>query len=85
VNPSLIFACLWALVAGAIGMLPSRDGHWRAAWGLAAVGVPLVGWVTWANGPFVGMIVLAAGVSVLRWPLWYLWRRVTGRRLTGKE
>jgi hypothetical protein len=67
--------CLgWLIVANVIAMFPSRDYHWRAAYGLIALGVPLLGWVTWEGGPIVGMVVLAAGASVLRWPLVYFWR-----------
>jgi hypothetical protein len=67
--------CLcWLIVANVIAMFPSRDYHWRAAYGLIALGVPLLGWVTWEGGPIVGMVVLAAGASILRWPLVYFWR-----------
>jgi len=55
-------------------MLPSRDHHWRAAYALIAAGIPILGWVSWSNGPWVGLIVLAAGASILRWPLIRLWR-----------
>lgn len=72
----LVFASLWLILANVIAMLPSRDHHWRAAYALIAVGVPLLGWVTWTNGPYWGIAVLAAGASVLRWPLIYLWRWV---------
>lgn len=75
-TPSLIAAFVWAIVANVIAMFPSRRGHWPAAWVLIAVGIPLVGWVTFQNGPFLGLIVLAAGVSVLRWPARYLLDRV---------
>jgi hypothetical protein len=81
----LILACLWVVAAHLIAMLPSRDHHWRAAYILIGVGVPLVGWVTWVVGPWVGLIVLGAGASVLRWPLCYLWRWLAGRRATEKE
>ncbi|MDX5349890.1 MAG: DUF2484 family protein, partial [Paracoccaceae bacterium] len=50
------------------------DYHWRAAYVLIALGVPLLGWVTWETGPIVGMVILAAGASILRWPVVYLWR-----------
>jgi hypothetical protein len=71
---SLILACLWAIVANVIAMVPLRSSHWPAAYALIAVGVPILGFVTYENGPWVGLIVLAAGASVLRWPLRYLGR-----------
>ena len=73
-NAALITACLWLVTANGIALLPSRDHHWRAAYALIAVGIPVLGWVTWTNGPYWGMAVLAAGASVLRWPVVYLWR-----------
>ncbi|MCR8725231.1 DUF2484 family protein [Frigidibacter sp. ROC022] len=79
----LILACVWAIAANLIGMLPSKDYHWRAAYLLIALGVPLVGWVTWTNGPWIGLIVLAAGASILRWPIWYLWRWMIGKGKGG--
>ena len=75
---SLILACLWLIAANLIGMVPSRDHHWRAAYGLIAVGIPIVGYVTWQMGPVLGLLVLAAGASVLRWPVYYVWRWVRG-------
>lgn len=82
-STSLILTCVWAIAANLIGMLPSKDYHWRAAYVLIALGVPLVGWVTWANGPWIGLLVLAAGASILRWPLWHLWLWATGRKRDG--
>lgn len=80
---SLILALVWLLVANVLAMLPSRDNHWRRAYLLIAVGIPLLGYVTYENGPFIGLVVLAAGMSVLRWPVRYLGRWVL-RRL-GRE
>ena len=73
-------AFLWLIVANVIAMLPSRDQHWRFAFGLIAVGIPILGWVTWMAGPIWGMVMLAAGASVLRWPVIYLvrWLRRKG-------
>lgn len=73
---ALAAACLWLIAANLIAMLPSRDQHWRAAYGLIAVGVPILGWVTMTGGPLWGLAVLIGGASVLRWPLVRLWRRV---------
>jgi hypothetical protein len=75
-NGSIILACLWAVTATLIAILPSRDRHWRAAYLLIAAGIPILGWVTLQNGPWIGLIVLAAGASILRWPLIHLWRRM---------
>lgn len=76
---SLVLACLWAVAANVLAMLPSRDGHWRRAYGLIAAGVPVLGYVTWENGPWLGLLVLMAGISVLRWPVVYLGRWVKQR------
>jgi Protein of unknown function (DUF2484) len=70
----LTLALVWLIAANVLAMFPSRDHHWRAAYALIAIGIPLVGWVTFTNGPVIGLLVLAAGASVLRWPVIYLWR-----------
>ncbi|MFW2542549.1 DUF2484 family protein [Primorskyibacter sp. 2E107] len=79
---SLILACVWAVLANVMGMLPSKDNHWTRAYVLIALGIPLVGYVTYENGPWIGLLVLLAGMSILRWPLRYLagWvKRTVGR------
>ena len=76
---SLILACCWAIVANLIAMGPSKDSHWRSAFALIIVGIPLVGYVTYQNGPLIGLLVLIAGMSVLRWPVVYLTRWAFGR------
>ena len=68
-TPSLVLACLWAVAANVLAMLPSRNNYWRRAYLLMAIGVPILGFVTWQNGPWMGLLVLAAGMSVLRWPV----------------
>ena len=80
---SLALALVWLVLANVAAMIPSRDNHWARAYGLITLGVPLVGWVTWVNGPVVGLLVLAAGASVLRWPLIYLGRWVRARVRAG--
>ena len=72
----LIAAFLWLIAANLIGMLPSRDKHWRNAYALIAVGVPILGWVTWTHGAVVGVILAVAAGSILRWPVVYFWRWV---------
>lgn len=66
---SLILACLWAILANVLAMIPSRTNHWRQAVFLVVIGVPILGYVTYQNGPWWGLVVLAAGMSVLRWPV----------------
>jgi hypothetical protein len=70
----LILALVWLAAANIIAMFPSKDHHWRTAYALIAIGIPLLGWVTWASGPIVGLLVFAGGASILRWPLIYVWR-----------
>ncbi|NJM82860.1 MAG: DUF2484 family protein [Tabrizicola sp.] len=70
----LVLSLLWLIAANVIALFPSRDKHWRAAYVLIAIGIPLVGWVTYENGPVAGILVLAAGASILRWPVVYFWR-----------
>ena len=75
---SLILACLWVVLASLVTVLPGRL-HWPAAYGLTLLGIPLVGYVTFENGPFWGLLALAGGVSVLRWPVIYLARWCMGK------
>jgi hypothetical protein len=74
----VILGLLWLVAANVIGMFPSRRGHWPAAYGLIAVGIPLLGWITYHAGPWVGLAFFAAGASILRWPLRFLARRMRG-------
>ncbi|SMY07718.1 DUF2484 family protein [Flavimaricola marinus] len=82
---SLVLAFVWLIVANVLALIPSRDNHWQRAYALIALGVPLLGFVTWQNGPIVGIILLIAGVSVLRWPVIYLGRWFRARILGGKK
>ena len=83
----LALCLVWLIAANVIGMFPSRDLHWRAAYVMIAIGVPLLGWATWESGPVVGLLLLAAGASILRWPV--VWREASlwggeGRVLAGE-
>ena len=79
---SLVLACIWGITANIIAMLPSKDHHWKNAYVLIAVGIPIVGLTTWQHGPWVGLLMLVAGASVLRWPVIYLGRWL--RRFVGR-
>lgn len=85
-SPSLITACVWLVAANVIAMFPSKHSRWPAAYALIALGMPLLGWVFWQNGVWVGLAVLLAAASVLRWPVRYLVRWIVGlaaRRAAG--
>ena len=75
-SASLVWAAVWVVVASALAIFPSRRAHWPAAVALIACGVPLLGWITTQNGPVAGLLCLLAGISILRWPVLYLLRRL---------
>lgn len=78
---SLMVALGWLVLANVAGMVPSKKKHWPQAYALIAVGLPILAWVFWESGVWVGLLVLAAACSVLRWPVRYLLRWM--RRLTA--
>ena len=73
-TPALVAVLIWLIAANVTGMLPSRDQHWRNAYMLIAVGLPILIWLTYARGWLWGLVFLIAAGSVLRWPLIYLLR-----------
>lgn len=73
-STSLTLACLWAVIANVLAMTPSKDNHWRNAYILIGIGIPIVGYATVQHGPWIGLLVLAGGCSVLRWPVIYFAR-----------
>lgn len=73
-STSLILTFVWLLLANVLGMLPSKDNHWFRAYVLIGLGLPLLVWVWWENGTLIALLALAAGMSVLRWPVRYLLR-----------
>lgn len=75
----LVLSLIWLIAANLIGMLPTRDKHWRAAYGLIALGLPVLVWLFWEAGPMIGLLMLAAAGSVLRWPVYFLARWVRGK------
>ena len=77
-NAPVLCALIWLIAANLRAMFPSRDHHWRFAYVMIALGIPLLGWLTWTNGPIVGLLFLAAGASILRWPLIHLVRWLRG-------
>jgi len=60
-NLSLILAAAWFIIANVIALIPSKRKHWPQAYVLIVVGVPIFGFVTFQNGPWIGLLVLAGG------------------------
>lgn len=79
INLSIALACLWMISANLLAMLPSRDNYWTRAYWLMGIGVPLLGFICWENGPWLTLLVMAAGLSMLRWPVVYLMRWIRHR------
>ncbi len=75
-SASLVLSCLWVVVACIGAMFPSKRHHWPFAYVLMAVGAPLVVFVTYQHGFWVALVIFVAGLSILRWPVVYLWRWV---------
>ena len=73
-NWSFPLALMWLITANVIAMFPSRDHHWRTAYGLIAIGIPLLIWLGIEQGPWWALLFLIAAGSVLRWPVVYLGR-----------
>ncbi|NNF24590.1 MAG: DUF2484 family protein [Rhodobacteraceae bacterium] len=76
---SFAFGLLWMVLANVLGLIPSRDNHWRRAYFLIGIGIPLLVWITYENGVVAGLLCFAAAASILRWPLRYLWRWMRAR------
>lgn len=71
---SLVGACLWVVLAFVMQVIPSNDNHWRRAYVLIGIGIPLLIWIVSQNGLVVGLLVFLTGASVLRWPLIFFMR-----------
>jgi len=75
---------LWVVLAFAMALFPSNDNHWRRAYVLIAIGVPLLIWIFWQHGVLLGMLGLVVGSLVLRWPVYFAWRWVR-EKVRGQE
>ncbi|MDO5648222.1 DUF2484 family protein [Paracoccus sp. (in: a-proteobacteria)] len=63
----VVLAVGWLVLACAVRFLPIR-WRLRAVWGLVAVGVPILGWLTLRYGPGAGVLAFAAGAALLYQP-----------------
>lgn len=68
---AIVLVCGWVVLAQVMQAIPSKDNHWRRAYILIGIGIPLLGISTFLGGPIIGLMGLAVGMSVLRWPVWY--------------
>ncbi len=77
-SASLTLACLWALLATGVALLPMRR---QMVPGLALlIAAPaLLVWIGWQHGVWWMLGGLAAFVSMFRNPLIYLARKALGR------
>ena len=63
-------------------MFPSKDNHWKFAYVMIAVGVPILIWVLMDHGPLLAGVLLLGAMWVMRWPVIYLSRWL--RRKVGQ-
>ncbi len=73
-TPAFVLACVWLVVANVLAMLPSNDNHWRRAYVLIGMGVPIAIYLIFQNGFWLALIFVLAGMWILRWPVIYLAR-----------
>lgn len=78
---SLICAFLWLLAANLRAMFPSKDNHWRFAYVMIAIGVPIVIGVAVQHSILLALVLVGMGAWIMRWPVLYLWRWI--RRTLG--
>ncbi|MCH2167111.1 MAG: DUF2484 family protein [Oceanicola sp.] len=79
----MVFVCLWVICAAALSAFPSKKQHWPLAYGLIAVGIPILIYVWLSEGTMAAVFALCVGALVLRWPVIYLWRW-TKRQVQGE-
>lgn len=79
---SVVAALVWMVVVNLRAMFPSKDNHWNFAYGMIAIGVPILIWVFIDHGPLVAGVLLLGAMWVMRWPVIYLSRWL--RRKVGQ-
>lgn len=83
---SVILACLWALAATAVALLPMRM-QFPPGIVLLITAPALIAFLGYEHGALVALVGLAGFVSMFRRPLGYLARKALGRGRNeeGKE
>lgn len=75
---ALVALCLWVVVAWILMVTLTAKQSWPAAYGLIAVGVPLVFWMGWSMSVWWALLGVAVMALVLRWPVRYFGRWLKG-------
>ncbi|WP_299349828.1 DUF2484 family protein [uncultured Shimia sp.] len=76
---SITLALLWMLAANIRAMFPSKDYLWRFAYGMIAIGVPILIYLWWEHGIWLALVFFFAGAWMMRWPVLYTWRWIKAR------
>jgi len=79
---SFIAALIWMIVVNLRAMFPSKDNHWKFAYAMIALGLPILVWVYIDHGIVLAAILLVGAMWVMRWPVIYLSRWI--RRQVGQ-
>ncbi|WGH79031.1 DUF2484 family protein [Jannaschia ovalis] len=74
---ALVGLCLWVVLAAGLQAVLTARQSWPAAYGLMALGAPLLVWLWLSAGPGWAALGLAAMALILRWPLRYFGRWLT--------
>lgn len=80
-NPALVVTIVWVLLISLVGMLPMRF-HKRLGFPMLALFPFVLGYLGWEKGIWWVVGLLAAGLSIYRYPAKYYglkaWHRLTG-------
>ncbi|SHH74438.1 DUF2484 family protein [Cognatishimia maritima] len=79
---SIVAALIWMLIVNIRAMFPSKDNHWKFAYAMIALGVPILIWVYLDHGLILAAVLLLGAMWVMRWPVIYLSRWI--RRKVGQ-
>lgn len=71
--------CLWVVLAWGLEQALTARQSWPAAYGLMALGAPLLAWLWIGLGPWWAALGLAVMGLVLRWPVRYAGRWIKAR------
>lgn len=75
---SVTLALVWMLAVNLRAMFPSKDRHWKFAYLMIAIGVPILIFLWIEQGFWLALVFLFAAMWIMRWPVYYLWRWIMG-------